>query len=74
MSTSWTLSSCRSSCKSAPHIHILISPGVELIDRLGFAPVYFSAFVYIVLGMAINRIGQQYSILTPKMVSLSLIG
>lgn len=57
-----------------PHADRPVSPlpislGFELIDRLGFAPVYFSAFVYIVLGMAINRTGQQYSVLTPKMVS-----
>lgn len=29
---------------------------------------HLSAFLYIVLGMAINRLGQQYSILTPKLV------
>lgn len=48
-----------------------ISHGLESSlqgHRLVMAPVYFSAFVYIVLGMAINRMGQQYSVLTPRMV------
>lgn len=32
------------------------------------APVFFSAFLYIVLGMAIHRLGPQYSLLSPRMV------
>lgn len=44
---------------SPPDIHSLI-----------MAPVYFSAFLYVILGVAIRRLGQQYSALTPRMVSL----
>jgi hypothetical protein len=40
--------------------------------RLIMAPVFFSAYVYVMLGTAINRLGAQYSVVPPKFVSLRI--
>ncbi|WVW79821.1 hypothetical protein I302_101791 [Kwoniella bestiolae CBS 10118] len=44
----------------------LLTPFLMQISTLIMAPVFFSAYDYVVLGMAINRLGPQYSLLQPK--------
>ncbi|WRT65291.1 uncharacterized protein IL334_002234 [Kwoniella shivajii] len=44
----------------------LLTPFLMQISTLIMAPVFFSAYDYVVLGMAINRLGPQYSLLKPK--------
>ncbi|KAK6907012.1 hypothetical protein I203_101001 [Kwoniella mangroviensis CBS 8507] len=44
----------------------LLTPFLMQISTLIMAPVFFSAYDYVVLGMAINRLGPQYSLLRPK--------
>ncbi|WWD16463.1 hypothetical protein CI109_100889 [Kwoniella shandongensis] len=41
-------------------------PFLQQIITLIIAPVFFSAWCYTILGLAINRLGQQYSALRPK--------
>ncbi|WVQ96054.1 hypothetical protein IAU59_003154 [Kwoniella sp. CBS 9459] len=42
-------------------------PFLQQIITLIIAPVFFSAWLYTLLGIAINRLGPQYSILRPKL-------
>ncbi|WVQ83411.1 hypothetical protein IAT38_005552 [Cryptococcus sp. DSM 104549] len=44
----------------------LLTPFLMQISTLIIAPVFFSAWDYIVLGMAISRLGPQYSLLRPN--------
>ncbi|KAK4686264.1 hypothetical protein P7C73_g3866, partial [Tremellales sp. Uapishka_1] len=44
----------------------LLSPFLMQIVTLILAPVFFSAYDYVVLGMAINRLGPQYSYFRPR--------
>ncbi|WWC69039.1 uncharacterized protein I206_102975 [Kwoniella pini CBS 10737] len=44
----------------------LLTPFLMQISTLIMAPVFFSAYDYVVLGMAINKLGPQYSLLQPK--------
>ncbi|KAK8861618.1 hypothetical protein IAR55_002441 [Kwoniella newhampshirensis] len=41
-------------------------PFLQQIITLIIAPVFFSAWCYTILGLGINRLGQQYSFLRPK--------
>ncbi|WWC87460.1 uncharacterized protein L201_002349 [Kwoniella dendrophila CBS 6074] len=45
---------------------LLLTPFLMQISTLIMAPVFFSAYDYVVLGMAINKLGPQYSLLQPK--------
>ncbi|WVR04184.1 hypothetical protein IAU60_001184 [Kwoniella sp. DSM 27419] len=45
----------------------LLTPFLMQISTLIMAPVFFSAFDYVVLGMAIKRLGPQYSLLRPNL-------
>lgn len=44
---------------------LLLTPFLMQISTLIMAPVFFSAFDYIILGVAIRRLGPQYSLLRP---------
>ena len=44
---------------------LLLTPFLMQISTLIMAPVFFSAFDYIILGVAIRRLGPQYSVLRP---------
>ena len=45
---------------------LYITPFLMQITTLIMAPVFFSAYDYIILGMAIDRLGPQYSVLRPR--------
>ncbi|OCF34088.1 hypothetical protein I317_05638 [Kwoniella heveanensis CBS 569] len=44
----------------------LLTPFLMQISTLIMAPVFFSAFDYVILGLAIKRLGPQYSVLRPN--------
>ncbi|WVQ94664.1 hypothetical protein IAU59_001744 [Kwoniella sp. CBS 9459] len=44
----------------------LLTPFLMQISTLIMAPVFFSAFDYVILGLAIKKLGPQYSVLRPN--------